>query len=106
VPARAAQVGLEDGQPVRVLFGVLVGLAEPLHKAQEVGLRVQLQLVVISAGNHLPDQRILRVDGGGYRDGRRERKEEENAMSHRGFLACLDWVSRVLPATLHFIGSS
>jgi hypothetical protein len=27
-------------------------------------------------------------------------------MSHRGFLACLDWVSRVLPATLHFIGSS
>jgi hypothetical protein len=95
VPARAAQVGLENGQPVRVLVGVLVGLAEPLHEAQEVGLRVQLQIVVISTGNHLPDQRVLRVDGGGNRGGRREREEEENAMSHRGIpcLSGLDWVA-------------
>jgi hypothetical protein len=95
VAARAAQVGLEHGQPVRVLVGVLVGLAEPLHEAQEVGLRVQLQVVVVAAGHHLTDEGVLGVDGGGDDRGRRgEREEEEDAMSHWRFLACLDWLLR------------
>ena len=59
VAARAAEVGLEHGEPVRVLVGVTVGLPEPLDEAGEVALRVQLQLVVVAAADHLPDQRLL-----------------------------------------------
>uniref|UniRef100_J3LCT1 Uncharacterized protein n=1 Tax=Oryza brachyantha TaxID=4533 RepID=J3LCT1_ORYBR len=92
------EVGLEDGQPVRVLVGVPVRLPEPLHEAREVALRVQLQLVlVVAAADHLPDQGLLLVAGDGHRrrDEEEEAEEEEEATIHRGIwgcFACLDWL--------------
>jgi hypothetical protein len=88
VAARAEEIGLEDGQAVGVLVGVTVRLAEPAQEAREVVLRVQLQVVVVAAADHLTDQGVLDVhDGGRRRRQGGEEEGEEEAMSHRRFLA-------------------
>lgn len=84
VAPRAEKVGLEHGQPVRALFVVAVGLAEPLDEAREVRLRVQLQLVVCAVTDHLLDERILSGGGVGRaeRGSGEEESEEEEEASH------------------------
>lgn len=79
VAPRAAEVGLEHGQPVRALAVVAVGLAEPADEAGKVRLRVELQLVVRRAvPYHLLDERVLRGGGGivGIRGAQRRSGEE------------------------------
>ena len=91
VAARAAEVGAEYGEAVRVLVGVPVRLAEPADEAREVGLRVQVLPQLVVAPDHLLDEGVLfhplRRDGsGGVED------EEDGGDEEDGAEASHDWL--------------
>lgn len=107
VAARAAEVGPEHGEPVRVLVGVPVGLAEPPDEAREMRLRVELQLVLRVAPDHLLDEGVLqplRCRGEGRveeEDGSDDEEQPEAGASHDwsvwyyfscGFLCACVWL--------------